>query len=168
MLHALSRHPLLPHYSPWTCPSLVTHVPPPVFAALQGWHLEVEEQGESGERVLISMKHRLQRSLDEHAEAGRPYDWVLLLGGINDLGGECRTGGALTGCSEGALNQSDGTAMPCCFVLYGLAIGTSAESVMCQATKQARRAEVGLMADLPQGLADLQGCLVPLHSCCAA
>lgn len=33
------------------------------------------------------MKHRLQRTLDEHADAGRPYDWVLLLGGINDLAG---------------------------------------------------------------------------------
>lgn len=54
---------------------------------LQDWHLEVEEQGEAGERVLISMKHRLQRTLDEHADAGRPYDWVLLLGGINDLAG---------------------------------------------------------------------------------
>jgi hypothetical protein len=53
----------------------------------QDWHLEVEEQGEAGERVLISMKHRLQRTLDEHADAGRPYDWVLLLGGINDLAG---------------------------------------------------------------------------------
>jgi hypothetical protein len=55
--------------------------------SVQDWHLEVEEQGESGERVLISMKHRLQRTLDEHADAGRHYDWVLLLGGINDLGG---------------------------------------------------------------------------------
>ncbi|KAF6253988.1 SGNH hydrolase-type esterase domain-containing protein [Scenedesmus sp. NREL 46B-D3] len=49
------------------------------------WHLQVEEQGESGERVLLGMKHRLQRTLDEHAAAQRWYDWVLLLGGINDL-----------------------------------------------------------------------------------
>jgi len=33
------------------------------------------------------MKHRLQRTLDEHQAAGRSYDWVLLLGGINDLAG---------------------------------------------------------------------------------
>lgn len=58
-----------------------------MFMLFQDWHLEVEEQGESGERVLLSMKHRLQRTLDEHADAGRHYDWVLLLGGINDLAG---------------------------------------------------------------------------------
>jgi hypothetical protein len=69
----------------------VQHTPHPMHpppTPKQDWHLEVEEQGESGERVLISMKHRLQRTLDEHADAGRHYDWVLLLGGINDLGGE--------------------------------------------------------------------------------
>lgn len=56
---------------------------------MQDWHLEIEEQGESGERVLMGMNHRLQRTLDEHTAANRMYDWVLLLGGINDLGGEC-------------------------------------------------------------------------------
>lgn len=60
-----------------------------LWVVVQGWHLEVEEQGESGERVLFNMKHRLQRTLDEHADAARHYDWVLLLGGINDLGGGC-------------------------------------------------------------------------------
>jgi lysophospholipase L1-like esterase len=54
---------------------------------MQDWHLQIEEQGESGERVLLGMNHRLQRTLDEHADAGRWYDWVLLLGGINDIGG---------------------------------------------------------------------------------
>ncbi|KAF8060539.1 hypothetical protein HT031_004716 [Scenedesmus sp. PABB004] len=53
----------------------------------KGWHLEIEEQGESGERVLLGMRHRLQRTLDEHAAAARHYDWVLLLAGINDLAG---------------------------------------------------------------------------------
>jgi hypothetical protein len=56
-------------------------------AALQDWHLQIEEQGESGERVLLGMNHRLQRTLDEHEAAQRWYDWVLLLGGINDIGG---------------------------------------------------------------------------------
>jgi lysophospholipase L1-like esterase len=60
----------------------------PALLIPQEWHLEVEEQGESGECVLMGMKHRLQRTLDEHADAGRPYDWVLLLGGINDIGGK--------------------------------------------------------------------------------
>jgi hypothetical protein len=55
---------------------------------LQDWHLQIEEQGESGERVLLGMNHRLQRTLDEHDAAQRWYDWVLLLGGINDIGGE--------------------------------------------------------------------------------
>lgn len=49
--------------------------------------MEVEEQGESGERVLVGMRLRLARTLEEHAAAGRHYDWCLLLGGINDLGG---------------------------------------------------------------------------------
>jgi len=54
---------------------------------LQDVYLEIEEQGESGARVLFGMKDRLQRTLDEHTEAGRLYDWVLLLAGINDLAG---------------------------------------------------------------------------------
>jgi hypothetical protein len=53
----------------------------------QDWHLQIEEQGESGERVLLGMNHRLQRTLEEHEDARRWYDWVLLLGGINDIGG---------------------------------------------------------------------------------
>lgn len=65
---------------------------PPV--ALQDVYLEIEEQGESGARVLFGMKDRLQRTLDEHTTAGRLYDWVLLLAGINDLAGDwecCRS-----------------------------------------------------------------------------
>lgn len=54
---------------------------------MQGWHLEIEEQGESGEHVLFGMPDRLQRTLEEHTTANRLYDWVLLLGGINDLAG---------------------------------------------------------------------------------
>lgn len=57
----------------------------------QDWHLQIEEQGESGERVLLGMNHRLQRTLDEHESAQRWYDWVLLLGGINDIGGDDST-----------------------------------------------------------------------------
>eukprot|EP00775_Hariotina_reticulata_P008080 gene8080-8274_t len=54
----------------------------------QDVYLEIEEQGESGARVLFGMRDRLQRTLDEHTAAGRLCDWVLLLAGINDLAGD--------------------------------------------------------------------------------
>jgi lysophospholipase L1-like esterase len=68
---------------------------------MQGWYLEIEEQGESGERVLMGMHHRLQRTLEEHVAAGRPYDWVLLLAGINDLAGAAKRLAHLSGMHRG-------------------------------------------------------------------
>ena len=43
----------------------------------------VDSAGVSGERVIPSMTPRLDRLL---SEASAPYDWVLVLGGTNDLG----------------------------------------------------------------------------------
>ena len=43
--------------------------------------------GVSGERVVPSMTHRLDRILNE---ASQPYDWVIILGGTNDLGSGLR------------------------------------------------------------------------------
>ncbi|KAI8466408.1 MAG: SGNH hydrolase-type esterase domain-containing protein [Monoraphidium minutum] len=49
-------------------------------------HVAVHERGRSGEFVLRSMQGRLDRALAEAAANGEPYDWVLLLGGTNDIG----------------------------------------------------------------------------------
>ena len=43
----------------------------------------VDTAGVSGELVVSSMTHRLDRLLKE---AKQPYDWVIILGGTNDLG----------------------------------------------------------------------------------
>ncbi len=43
----------------------------------------VETAGVSGERVVASMTHRLDMLLKK---AKHPYDWVIILGGTNDLG----------------------------------------------------------------------------------
>ena len=43
---------------------------------------EVDTAGVSGERVVPSMPCRLDRILNE---AAQPYDWVIILGGTNDI-----------------------------------------------------------------------------------
>ena len=43
----------------------------------------VDTAGVSGERVVPTMTQRLNRLLEE---ASQPYDWILVLGGTNDLG----------------------------------------------------------------------------------
>lgn len=48
----------------------------------------VTEQGVSGERVVPHMVDRLPRELANKKGQGIPYDWVLILGGVNDLGNE--------------------------------------------------------------------------------
>eukprot|EP00775_Hariotina_reticulata_P008081 gene8081-8275_t len=67
--------------------------PPPALglAAGGGVHLEIEEQGVRRDAVLDGMKRRLQHTLMQHAAVGRPYNWVLLQGGINDLTGPSTT-----------------------------------------------------------------------------
>ena len=45
--------------------------------------VEVRMAGVSGEIVVPSMTQRLDRLLKE---ASQPYDWVIILGGTNDLG----------------------------------------------------------------------------------
>ena len=49
----------------------------------QGSVVVVDTAGVSGERVIPSMTRRLDRLLRETSD---PYDWVLVLGGTNDLG----------------------------------------------------------------------------------
>ena len=49
----------------------------------QATSVGVDTAGVSGERVVPSMTSRLDRLLNE---ASDPYDWVLILGGTNDLG----------------------------------------------------------------------------------
>jgi hypothetical protein len=69
----------------------VNHLPAhglPSLCAAQGVHLEIEEQGGRGDTVLGDMKRRLQHTLSQHVGVGRPYNWVLLQGGIHDLTGE--------------------------------------------------------------------------------
>ena len=51
----------------------------------------VHSAGVSGEKVVPSMSERLDKLLKE---ASQPYDWVIILGGTNDLG----TGALGTGC----------------------------------------------------------------------
>ncbi|GBF97724.1 hypothetical protein Rsub_10888 [Raphidocelis subcapitata] len=48
--------------------------------------LVLQERGHSGERVMPSMQARLRRALEEAAQNGERYDFVLLLGGTNDIG----------------------------------------------------------------------------------
>ncbi len=45
----------------------------------------VEERGYSGEFVVPDMKNRLLQTLDAAAAKGARIDWVLLLGGTNDV-----------------------------------------------------------------------------------
>eukprot|EP00877_Chromochloris_zofingiensis_P006408 jgi/Chrzof1/201/Cz01g06250.t1 len=52
-----------------------------------GCKVHVNEQGVSGERVLDSMQYRLAEHLKKTSSmhSPKPYDWVLILAGINDL-----------------------------------------------------------------------------------
>ena len=43
----------------------------------------MDTMGVSGEKVINSMSKRLDRTLKESKQ---PYDWIILLGGTNDLG----------------------------------------------------------------------------------
>ena len=45
--------------------------------------VEVDTTGVSGERVFTTMNHRLDKILNDVAQ---PYDWVIILGGTNDIG----------------------------------------------------------------------------------
>ncbi|GAX79903.1 hypothetical protein CEUSTIGMA_g7343.t1 [Chlamydomonas eustigma] len=51
-----------------------------------GDHVKVNHSGVSGERVNHSMRLRLQTELQRASTQGIWYDWVILLGGINDIG----------------------------------------------------------------------------------
>ncbi|KAG2436801.1 hypothetical protein HXX76_006325 [Chlamydomonas incerta] len=51
-----------------------------------GFSVKVEERGESGELVTQGMVHRLPALLRESEARGLKYSWVVILGGINDLG----------------------------------------------------------------------------------
>lgn len=42
--------------------------------------------GVSGERVVPTMTHRMRHHLEREAQAGKRYDYITLLGGINDIG----------------------------------------------------------------------------------
>jgi lysophospholipase L1-like esterase len=57
-------------------------------AYFQDFLLEVEEAGASGDLVMSDMPQRLKKVLRDKASAGHHYDWVLILGGINDLSGK--------------------------------------------------------------------------------
>ncbi|KAG1656440.1 hypothetical protein FOA52_006982 [Chlamydomonas sp. UWO 241] len=48
--------------------------------------VEVTQKGVSAERVLATMRRRLERELQGTQDAGFAYVWVLLLAGINDIG----------------------------------------------------------------------------------
>lgn len=48
-------------------------------------NVTVDQRGISGEQVLVTMRNRLFAILDDASAAGQLYDWVLLLGGINDI-----------------------------------------------------------------------------------
>ena len=50
------------------------------------WRLALSTAGRSGEKVLPAMQERFARALDEAAANGLFYDWVVLLGGTNDVG----------------------------------------------------------------------------------
>ena len=52
--------------------------------------LEIKGAGESGDCVMTDMPRRLNKLLHESEAAGQHYDWVLILGGINDILGKGR------------------------------------------------------------------------------
>mmetsp|Transcript_20818 Transcript_20818/g.52932 ORF Transcript_20818/g.52932 Transcript_20818/m.52932 type:complete len:271 (-) Transcript_20818:779-1591(-) len=56
------------------------------LARKAGLEVEVVEEGVSGELVVPTMHDRLAGLLGAAHAAGAPYDWVLVLGGINDVG----------------------------------------------------------------------------------
>lgn len=48
----------------------------------------VYNEGVSGDRILGSgMKRRLESCIEEAADAGVRFDWVIIMAGINDVGG---------------------------------------------------------------------------------
>eukprot|EP00198_Chlamydomonas_reinhardtii_P004034 XP_001693370.1 predicted protein [Chlamydomonas reinhardtii] len=51
-----------------------------------GYSVKLEQRGESGELVTRSMVNRLPALLRESEARGVKYGWVIILGGINDLG----------------------------------------------------------------------------------
>ncbi|KAG2444098.1 hypothetical protein HYH02_009040 [Chlamydomonas schloesseri] len=51
-----------------------------------GLSVKVDERGHSGELVTASMVRRLPALLRESEARGVKYSWVIILGGINDLG----------------------------------------------------------------------------------
>eukprot|EP01137_Pigoraptor_chileana_P003748 Opistho-2@44412 len=51
-----------------------------------GWSFEVENKGRSGEAAIEEMERRLPNILQRRAASNERIDWVVILGGTNDIG----------------------------------------------------------------------------------
>ena len=67
----------MPVFNPSYPPAPPTHTHTQLLMLTQ-----VDNRGVSGEKVIDSMVDRLDRILSEE---GKQYDWVLILGGSNNL-----------------------------------------------------------------------------------
>lgn len=59
--------------------------------------ITIVNRGVSGEQVLTTMPDRLEKHLNEAEVNGTRYGWVLVMGGINDIGSGARAEAVMTG-----------------------------------------------------------------------
>lgn len=80
------------------------HLPPPLQKLWPDTSIEIDVAALSGDRVVGGQYlRRLESRLDRAGASQNPYDWVIMMGGTNDLGWGCVADSLYEGLSKSTL-----------------------------------------------------------------